>query len=145
MNITGAVKVIDVPDDACLTTVRDLLLSLQKYLAVEFGVERITNVAVSSDEPGDMDRDMVWFRLDNAGNFLGIFVFVQGSWVQMFPPPGALYKIVGDSASPPDGYALVTNLLPQFTDAMVAKLQQEWVPAPNGIDYRIFHVVYVGL
>ena len=145
MSITGAIKVIDVPEDASLTTVRDLLQQLERYLAVEFDVDKITNVVVSSLEPEVSERDIVWFRLDNAGNFIGVFVFVQGQWLQMFPCPNEVTKVTGDSRNPPPGYALVSTELAGFTTAMVNKLQTEWELDPSETYYVIFHVVYVGL
>lgn len=145
MRITGEVKVIDIPDDVCLTTVRELFLLLEKHLAVEFGVERITNVVVSSEEPATTDTDVIWFRLDNSGNFRGIYVYVQGQWLQMFPPPESIIKMYGDSRDIPPGYQLITNDTAGFTTAMVTKLQTEWLLAPAETHYVIFHVVYVGL
>lgn len=146
MSITGVIKVLDVPDDACLTTVRELVLSLEKYLVVEFDEERITNVLVSANEPDTTNREIIWFRTDNSGNFLGIFVFVQGQWVQMFPPPQAITLMYGRSDDLPLGYVLADELIPGISAAAAAHLKLSWfTETPDPGYYSIFHVVYVGL
>jgi hypothetical protein len=146
MKITGAIKALDVPEDFCLTNIPNLIRDLENLLAVEFDVENITNVSVSSSAPDTTDRDVVWFKTDNSGNLTGINLFIQGQWRQMFPPPSGIVKAYGDSNSPDDGYVLVTSALPGFTDAMVAKLQESWLLHPTEVGrYVIFDVVYVGL
>lgn len=146
MKITGTVKLIDFPDDACLTTVKDLLMDLERYLAIELPVESITNVVVSSSEPDLTDRDIIWYRVDNSGNFIGQFVYVQGEWLQMFPPPQAIFKMYGSSLEIPPGYALITAGTPGMTDAMVDKLRLSWSINPqNQNEWVLFDVVYVGL
>lgn len=147
MSVTGAIKVLGVPDDACITTVRDLILQLEKYLAVEFDEEKITNVIVSNAEPDTTSRDILWYRIDNGGNFVGLYVFMQGQWIQQFPPPNQIVKVYGRSDELEPGYVLLDATIPGFTELMIAKLQEEWYPDP--VDepeyYTIFHVVYVGL
>ena len=144
--ITGAVKVQDFPDMESLTTVKKLLQDLEKYLLVELPVSSITNVFVSFEEPNVTDKDIVWFRLDASGNYVGQFIYVSGQWVQMHPPPNEVIKMYGRSDSVPVGYALITNDTPNFTAAMVDKLMLEWEEHPDepGV-YVIFHVVYTGL
>jgi len=143
-SITGRVKVIDVPDDACLTTVRDLMMQMEKFLAVEFDASEITNVVVSTEEPDATDGTVVWFRINNSGNFIGIYVFVQGQWLQMFPPPQGIFRMYGSSNEIPEGYDLITEDTPGFTSAMVSKLQEGWYLGDEGW-WLIFDVVYVGL
>lgn len=145
MTIAAGIKVIDLPDDACLTTVRDLVLMLEKYLAVEIDASDITNVVVSSSEPDAGDRNVIWFKIDNSGNFVGIHVFVQGEWLQMFPPPSAIIRMYGNSTDVPEGYALIENGTAGFTSGMVAALQAQWHLETGGTFYDIFDVVYVGL
>lgn len=145
MSITGVVKVLDVPDDACLTTVRDLVLQLEKYLAVEFDTEKITNVVVGTAEPDTTDRDVIWFRIDNSGNFLGVFVFVQGQWLQMFPPPFTLFRMYGASNDLPEGYVLASADIAGISEAMETAIKATWTEHPTEDYYVIFDVVYVGI
>lgn len=144
--VTGGIKVIDVPDDACITTVRDLVLQLEKYLAVEFEDEKITNVIVSTNEPDTTSRDVLWFRLDNSGNFIGLYVFVQGQWLQMFPPPQAIIRMYGRSDDIPPGYQLISEDTPGLTAEAAAAIIEGWheTEAESGL-YDVFDVVYVGL
>lgn len=146
MNITGTVKLIGFPDDECLTTVKDLLMNLEQYLAIELPVEQVTNVFVSSSEPDITDRDIIWYRVDNAGNFIGMFVFVQGQWLQMFPPPNGIFRMYGSSLQIPEGYQLITTDTPGFSSGMVSHLQSQWdADEDNPGSWLIFDVVYVGL
>lgn len=146
MNITGAVKVKDFPEEESLTTVSELLRSLEKYLLVSLPVEAITNVYVSADEPSVTERDIVWFRLDASGNYIGQFIYVAGTWVQMQPPPGQVVLMSGRSDDIPTGYTLVQEGTPGFTDAMVAHLQTAWLAHPTDVDvFVLFHVVYTGV
>lgn len=141
--ITGVIKAIDTPQDASLTTVQALIKDMEKYLAVEFDVEKITNVFVSSVQPDNTERDVIWFRINNAGNFIGIFVYIQSQWLQMFPPPNAITRVYGDSRDIAPGFVLVSTDLSGFNSAMVAKLQESWIT--EGDHKILFDVVYVGL
>ncbi len=147
--ITGTIKTIDYPDDAALTTVKDLLNDLERYLAVEIPVEKITNVFVSIDEPEVTERDIIWYRVDSSGNFKGQYVYIQNKWIQMFPPPNGIFRMYGDSRAIPPGYALIDNTLDGFTAAMVAGIRgnanANWVADPTGTYFLVFDVVYVGL
>lgn len=146
MTLTGVIKVLDVPDDACLTTVRDLLLQLERYLGVEFTADRVTNVYVSANEPDTTDRSIIWFKTNNAGNFVGIYLFIAGTWVQFLPVPQQLFRIVGDSTDIPAGYALADDSIPYITEDMATAIAETWIEtSPGSGVYSVFDVVYVGL
>lgn len=146
MSIVGSIKVIDVPDDATLTTVKDLLVSLERFLAVEIDAEQITNVYVGNQEPDTTDRQVIWVRMDNSGNFVGLFVFIQGTWLQMLPPPNGIFRVFGRSDELPPGYALADENIVGISHTMDAALKGTWYPsAPLDGIYFIFDVVYVGL
>jgi hypothetical protein len=146
MTVTGAVKVLGVPDDLCLTSVRDLVLALQNLLTVEFDESLITNVVVSSTEPEGSNRNVVWFKLNASGNFSGIYVFSQGQWLKMFPVTQQLFRVYGDSRVLDPGYALVEEGVAGITSTMYTAIEATWTPHPtdSGV-YIIFDVVYVGL
>ena len=143
--ITGAVKVIDLPEDAGVVTAKELIKSLERYLAVEFEVEQITNVVVSPSEPDVSERNVIWEKLDNSGNFVGRFNFIQGKWIQTFPVPNGIYKHYGNSNEIPEGYALYDETLPGVTAAMAAHRQSTWLLEPGGNYFVEFDIVYVGL
>jgi hypothetical protein len=149
MSVTGAIKVLDVPDDACLTTMRDLVLQLEKYLAVEFEEEKITNVVVSAVEPDTTSRDVLWFRIDSSGNPIGLYAFTQGVWYQEFPPPQQVIRMYGRSDEVPPRYALLDESIAGIPAGSNTAIRENWVLHPDqggnpGI-YIVFEVVKVGL
>lgn len=145
--VTGAIKVLDVPDDICVTTVRDLVQQLSRYLAVEFDEEKITNVIVSNTEPDTTNRDVLWWRIDNSGNLIGLHVFVQGEWVQIFPPPQQIIRMAGASNDLPAGYILADENVSWISEDMANHLKTSWFPDPEDEPefFTIFDVVYVGV
>lgn len=144
--ITGGVKFVDVPNDFCLTNITELVKFIQKHQKIEFDASEVTNVVVSVDPPVAVEgRDVVWFQLDTSGNFIGVFVYVQSQWLQMFPPPQEVVRMYGDSTDIPPGYTLITEDTPGFSTAMVNHLQSQWLEDPTSSFFVIFDVVYTGL
>jgi hypothetical protein len=141
--ITGAIKFVDVPNDFCISNITDLIKFIQKTGKIEFNASQVTNVSVSVDQPADTTT--IWFKLSPSGNFVGVFIYIQSAWRQMFPVPNGVYRMYGDSTDIPAGYALITNTTPGFTAAMVTHLQGQWLQDPTLSFYVIFDVVYVGL
>lgn len=144
--ITGAIKLIDQPDQVTFTTVTRLLQDLTRYLAIEFDAEKLTNIVISHVEPDVANRSVIWVRLNNAGNVSGLNVYAQGTWLQIFPPPQALFRMYGRSDAVPPGFYLVSEDTPGFTEDMVTALQAQWheIDGETGV-YDIFDVVYRGL
>lgn len=145
MTITGAIKVLDIPDDVCLTTFRDLLLNLERYLAVEFEEDKITNVVVSNEEPDITAPGVLWYKIDNAGNFKALHVFVQGEWLQRYPAPNQLIKMFGRSDELPPGFALADENIPGISEEMADHLKETWKEIGSSGVYSVFEVVDVGL
>lgn len=141
--VTGSIKFVDVPNDFCLTTIIDLIQFIQKNGKVEFDASAITNVVVSTDQP--TDTSVIWFAISNSGNFIGVKVFVQSQWVNVFPAPSSLYRMYGNSTNIPDGYTLITSTTSGFTAGMVSFLQTQWLRDPTDTFWQIFDVVYIGL
>jgi len=141
--ITGAIKFVDVPQDFCLTNITQLIKFIQTNGKIELDASQLTNVYVGVDQP--TDTSVIWYAISSSGNFLGVRVYVQSQWLQVFPAPSSIYRIYGNSSDIPPGYALINNATPGFTAAMVAHLQAQWLQATSGTDYVIFDVVYVGL
>lgn len=144
--ITGAIKFVDVPNDFCLTNITDLIKFIQKFGKIEFDASQVTNVVVSVDQPEIIQGlNIIWFKISNSGNFIGVFVYVNSQWLQMFPVPAGIYRISGDSNNPPPGYTLITSTTPGFTAAMVNHLESQWLRDPTDSYWVIFDVVYTGL
>lgn len=142
--VTGAIKFVDVPNDFCITDITSLVQFVQKHGMVEFNASAITNVVVSNEQP--VDTSVVWFKISPSGNFVGVYVYVQSQWLPVFPPPGQVIRMYGDSDNPPAGYQLITSTTPGFTSAMVTFLQAQWMPDPASPgNYLIFDVVYTGV
>lgn len=142
--VRGAVKLDGFIEDNCFTSWKDFIAKLPGMLALELPAN-VTNVTVGNQQPTDSERDNLWFRKDNAGSFLGIYIYATGAWRQIYPVPGQFTLIVGDSRTPPDGYT-VTDDLTNLSDPQKAVLRRAWhvggtTPA---VWYDIFTVQYTG-
>lgn len=142
--ITGAVKLLNLPDVMCAGSVQEMLSLLAQNLAIELS-DNLTNVTVSVAEPPEGSRDDIWFRRGAGGSFVGIYVFSGGAWVQMFPAPNGIFKHYGNSNTPPAGYELITTSTPGFTAADVARLQGGWQKDPTNTFWTIYETIYTGL
>lgn len=74
----------NIPENACFENFRQLLEALPQYLAVQIPAS-ITNVIVSNVQPSSSQTTSIWFRVSNAGGFMGIYVFSQGNWHNIYP------------------------------------------------------------
>jgi len=140
----GSLKLLGKLDCNCFTSWQDFIKAIPSMFAVEIPPD-ITNVTLSNNQPDADQQDHVWFKLNSAGNFVGIFLYITGSWRQVYPVPNQIFQVFGDSRVPPTGYILVDSSNPNFTAAEVAALQANWVPHPTepGV-YTIFNVTYAG-
>lgn len=142
--IKGSLVVQGMLEDKCFESVKDFILALPNILAVELP-SSISNVTVGNVQPADYERDNLWIRKDNDGGFIGIYVFAKKNWQQIFPVPGQLTLIVGDSRSVPEGYTFAEDLTDLTTDQK-AVLKKGWhvggtTPA---VWYDLFHVRFTG-
>jgi len=140
IELRDAIKILGLPDTTCFESFEQLLQVLTDYMVLEIPTS-ITNVVVGNTQPGDTQRDAVWFRMSNGGQFIGIYLYSEGTWTQFFPVPGQVYKIAGgDSRDVPRGFILASNSS-NLTAAEKAKLEEEWLFDPTNVYYTIFHVV----
>lgn len=142
--IRGVVKLDNFLDDTCFKSWKEFVLSLPQLLTVEIP-SSITNVTVGNVQPSDDERDNLWFRQDNSGSFLGLYLFAKNAWKQIYPVPQELTLISGDSRTPPDGFTFAENLTDLSVD-QIAVLKKSWhvggtVPTTW---YDLFHVRYTG-
>lgn len=142
-SIIGAVQVLGVPDSACFDNFAELLRSLGTYLTVDIPNQNFSNVVISTAQPGQADRDKIWWRLSNSGAFVGIFFFSNSVWTQVFPPPNSIAWLYGNSDSPPAGYSFdaVAGL---FTAPEYAQLIALAVPNGGTPPFVFYPAVYVG-
>lgn len=128
-NISAAKIVLKgIIEDQCIESIAQLLEALPDLLGVEIP-SGITNVVVSNIQPSDNQTTSVWFRLSNAGSFMGIYVFANGIWNAIYPTnvegvqifwqysatgavPAGFEKITVDTAN--ISSAVVTALIAQY-------------------------------
>lgn len=132
-----------IPDNLCFegTYAEALIASLA--LVRVLVPSSISNVVVGATSPTDSQRDFVWFRQNNAGDFIGIFIYAGGDWQQITPVPNGLPWIFGDSANPPAGYISADDVNSPLTAPEKAHLITLWYPPGPG-PYTIYQGVYVG-
>ena len=138
--IRGAIKLDNFMEGLCFESFDAFIKALPSMLTVELPAG-ITNVTSSSQQPGDDERDHLWVRLDGSGSFLGLFVYAQGAWQQVYPPPNVLYLVYGDSRVIPTGYQLASDS-PNLTSAQITALKGSWlIGGTSPVWYSLFHVV----
>ena len=149
MSITPLpLSLVGLPDDLCFegTFAEALKAALENVRVLV--PSSITNVVVSSQQPTDSQRDFVWFRLNNAGNFVGIYIYAGGDWQQVSPAPNQLFWIYGagaypDSNSPPPGYLPANDPSLGLDAGLVTAMEALWYPAGPG-PYTMYQAVFVG-
>lgn len=140
--IKGALKSTGIPDSACFKNFADLLRNLPNYLTVEIPAEDISNVIISNQQPTDTDRNKLWVRRSNSGKFLGIFLYSGGSWIQAFPAPQQVFILLGNSATPPPGYAFMTIELSGLLEAQYLALYENMIVNSNN---GIYPAIFIGI
>lgn len=144
----GNIVLTGLPDTKCFTSWQDFLAALPEFLGVEIPVSSITNVVVSNVEPSSSQTNSIWFRLNNAGGFIGIYVFSAGIWNDIYPVnvdspvvTNQIFWFFGDSAQPPPGWTN-TNDYTGLTAAVKAALAAQW-NFEGGI-FNYYSAVYIG-
>jgi len=140
--VLANLRAIGLPEGYCFETVQQLIETITNNIKAVVP-KSITNVIVSNVQPTSSERNSIWFRQSNAGTFIGIFVFDGITWQQVFPAPGAITRINGNSATPPAGYAVLTSAIPGFTPADVTALQAQNLPVGAG-PWRVYWAVFIG-
>lgn len=139
-------KVLNLPDLLCVKNITDLVQQLPNFLVGQAPTS-ITNVVVSNVQPLDTQRDSVWFRKDNAGNFIGIYVYSNGTWQQMYPVPGQMFRMYRNPDDPvtiPVGYTRF-DLAPGIDPTLYTFVIATWMPDPVLVgEYLIFDVIFSG-
>jgi len=136
------------PDVKCFTSWQDALQSLPDFLSGELSATDLTNVVVSNVEPSSSQTTSVWFRLSNAGGFIGLYVFSAGAWQQIYPVnvdtpvvTNQIFWFFGDSAQPPAGWTNTEDYT-GLSAAVKADLFAQWVN--EGGIYTKYSAVFTG-
>lgn len=142
--VEGALKLKGLVDELCATS----LAEYTKLLPTLFSVlipSSISNVVVGVQQPGDDRRDNLWVRLDNSGDFIGLYVYAQGQWRQVSPVDNQLFYVFGNSTIDIPGFTLATDFTGLTTSQKnFLKLQWHWNNDTPGTFYDLFHIVYTG-
>lgn len=144
-SLLGTVKIIGLPEKECFKSWAEFVKSLPEHLAVQiptgFGA-----VIVSATQPDESQRDFLWVRRDNSGNFLGLYSFSGGSWKSIFLVPSSQTQIVwlfGSSATPPDGFTVIVPGDSVISSTVVNILIGQYVPPGVG-PYSYYAARYSG-
>ena len=136
------------PDTKCFTSWQDFLQELPNFLGVEISASSITNVIVSNVQPTSSQTNSIWFRTSNDGSFIGIYVFSQGAWQNIYPinvdspvTTNQIFWFFGDSTQPPAGFTN-TNDYTGLSAAVQAALAAMWVNETGVFTY--YSAVFTG-
>lgn len=142
--VLGALKPLGLLDELCVESIPELVRILPQYLGVEVPAT-VTNVVVGVQQPGDDRRNNLWVRLDNSGDFIGLYVYAQGQWRQVSPVPKEVFQVYGDSREVAPGYTLAGNFS-GFTASQKAYFaaMSHWQNDTPNTWYDVFFVVYTG-
>lgn len=140
-SVPAEVRILNLPDLACYQSFQELLLSLPTWLQVLVPVT-VTNVIVSNTEPSASQVNYVWFRRNNAGTILGIYLYSNGAWNQFFPAPGQVFTLAGDPTSPPVGYVNTDNSI-TLTAPQKTFFKNQWRSNGSG-GYDVYTAVVEG-
>jgi hypothetical protein len=142
--IIGQIKLKGFIEDTCFTSIKDFIARLPDWLIAEIPSEA-TNVVVGTQQPSSDQTNAVWFRQDNSGTFIGVYVYSNGTWKQIVPAPNGIIRMYGDSRAVPDGYQLIDNSNSNFTAAEVTAIQATWIKDVTNTYWRVFDVTFQGL
>lgn len=146
-SIRGALKVSGNPDSVCVAvnSFSELISLISQYLTVDISNQTFSNVVISPQQPGQADRDKIWWRISNAGSFVGIYAYANGVWSQIFPAPNEIFWLYGSSDDPPAGFKFVEASDGIFTGPQYAELIAKAIPTGGPAPYVYYPAIYVGL
>lgn len=138
--IRGVLKLDGFQEGRAYAGMDDLIKAIENLFAVEIPVT-VTNVIVSSSQPGDDFKEGVWIRKDSSGAFAGIYVFQAGAWTSIVPPvyDNQVIQMYGDSRNVPSGYSLADSSNANLPTGVGAALEATWVA--DGDHYSLFHII----
>ena len=140
--VIGQLLLKTLPELQCFTNFTDFLKALPDLYAVAVP-SSVTNVIVGPSQPTSSQTSSVWVRINNAGTFLGIYVFSDGKWIQICPAPNQIIWMYGDSSAIPDGYTSTDDAAGgKISTTLATALKTLWIPgALAGPPYEYFSVI----
>ncbi len=140
--VIGQLLLKALPELQCFTNFTDFLKALPSLYAVEVP-STVTNVITGPAQPTSSQTSAIWVRINNAGTFLGIYVFSAGKWIQIVPAPQQVIWMYGDSSAVPDGYKSTDDAAGvEISTTLATALKALWIAgALAGPPYEYFSVV----
>lgn len=142
--VKGAIKISGFPEGICFTSFEDFLKKLPGFLTVEIP-QSITNVIVSNIQPLDSQHDSVWFRRDNSGTLIGIYVFSGTTWKQLWPVPGGVFWVYRPDGTTPEGYSKIDDTRTDILSTVRAEIMAQYVKDNTNTFDVYFAVTFEGL
>lgn len=138
--IRGTLKLDNFQEGRTYTTTDAFIQALKDMFSVEIPTT-ITNVIISTAQPGDDFKEGVWIRKNAAGIFEGIYIFQDGAWTAVVPPlfDNEIIHMYGDSRNVPSGYSLADITNTNLPAGVAAVLMANWVA--DGDHYVSFHII----
>lgn len=146
---TGNIVLLGLPDLQCYTSMQEFVQALPSILGVEIPLS-VSNVIVSNIQPNSNQTTYLWARLNNAGGFIGLYIFSAGAWRPIFPVTDGLtgtfglYRFIGDSRAVPAGYRLADASNPAVPGVAVAPIQATWIFDDSNTYYVVYDATFQG-
>lgn len=141
--VRGAIRLDNFVEGKCFTSWAEFLQELPNLLTVELPTG-ITNVTIGINQPTSSELGNLWIKTDGSGSFVGLFLYMQGAWQQIYPAPNQLFLMYGDSRSVPAGYTLA-SADPNISALMLSNLQKIWtIGGTTPTWYSVYHATYTG-
>lgn len=142
-NVIGELKVAGLPEAVCFTTFEEMINALPQYLQVQVPAS-VKGVVVSTQEPNEDQRDLLWIRRDPSGNSLGNYTFQKGKWRPAYNfAPGQIIHIYSYNGSVPEGFKKVDSANAALPEVVANGIAASNIKNDLGVDVY-FAVTYVG-
>lgn len=143
--IVGSLVVKDLPELFCFEDARSLIEQLPTLLGVAISASNISNVVVGPAQPSDSQTTSIWFRTNNAGNFVGIYVFSGGTWNNIYPINDSTHIQIeffsSTDGSAPKGWTQITASTPGFPPGVAAALAAQSINDPTST-FKVYFAAY---
>lgn len=143
--LRGRLKLTGRPANLCWGNPLEFIKLLTKLLSVEFPVNMdLKLIVVGHQTPSPDDADKMWAQTDTNGNPLGWFKKIKGQWRKFYTVvPGEVRWVIGNSATPPDGWQTIDESTPGLSPGLVSKIKSQYVSNSTG-GYSYYAVRYIG-
>jgi hypothetical protein len=149
--ISAQLKLLNIPPDACFTTVPDLLKLIEAVFSVDLSAG-VNNdfVVIGHQTPGADDKNKLWIRKQRNGSFQGFYLFINKTWQRIFNRRNdEVIWLHGDSREIPVGFQLINTTTAGIDADVVSSIMSQYVrdTSITGLNpvYKYFAVRYIGI